>query len=53
MSQRSGCEGKAQEMQCSGVKDEAEEMRRNQDEDNARVMQRCTQVGEDVGQRCS
>ena len=35
------------------MEDEAEERKRNQDEDKALVMQRCTQVDEDVGMRWS
>ena len=40
-------------LQRSGVQDEAEEKRREQDEDKAEEMQRCTQVNEDAGMRCS
>ena len=53
MSTSSGHQGKAVEKQRSGLEDEAEEKHRNQDDDKAPVMQRCTQVDEDVGKRWS
>ena len=39
--------------QRSRVEDEAEEMQANQEEGKAQVMERCTQVNEDVGMRWS